>query len=154
MTTVSFHTLEVGQTFIGPGRTLTESDHALFMMLVADWHPIHADETYAASTPFGTRVMHGSFGVALAFGMVANLLEFSEPVVAALGIREWVYKAPLFIGDTAHVEMEILGKRVTSSGDRGIIDRRIRLVGSKGMVLQEGSSDVMLRLATKAQPGE
>ena len=38
-----------------PGRTLTETDHGLFTMLCGDWHPIHADEEYARTTPAGGR---------------------------------------------------------------------------------------------------
>jgi acyl dehydratase len=144
--TVSFASLEPGQTFKGPGRTLTEADHGLFMMLVGDWHPIHADEEYARTTPFGRRVMHGTFGVALAMGMQYALLEFAEPIVGALGLDAWKFKAPLFVGDTVHVEVEILGKRMTSGGDKGIVQRQIRLINQKGQVVQEGRADVMLRI--------
>ena len=34
---VSYASLEAGQRFVGPGRTLTETDHGIFMMLVGDW---------------------------------------------------------------------------------------------------------------------
>jgi acyl dehydratase len=147
---ISFATAASGQRFVGPGRTLTETDHGLFMMLVGDWHPIHADEVYAKSMPFGRRVMHGSFGVALALGMQASLTEFADPIVGALGLESWKFAAPLFIGDTVHVEVEILGKRQTSRGDRGIVQRQIRLVNQSGAVVQEGRADVMLQLQPNA----
>lgn len=143
---VSYATLAVGQRFVGLGRTLTESDHGLFMMLVGDWHPIHADEEYAKSTPFGRRVMHGSFGVAVALGMQAALTEFTDAIVGALGLETWKFNAPLFIGDTVHVEVEILGKRVTSRGDRRIVQRQIRLYNQTGAIVQAGRADVMLQL--------
>ena len=87
MNIVTFADLEPGQRFKGPGRTLTETDHGLFMMLVGDWHPIHADEVYASQTSAGKRVMHGTFGVGLAMGMQAQLIHFVEPVVGALGLE-------------------------------------------------------------------
>jgi len=146
MQTVSFDSLAAGQVFTGPGRTLTETDHQLFMMLVGDWHPIHADEAFARESAFGRRVMHGSFGVALAMGMQAGVIEFSDPIVGALGLREWTFKGPLFIGDTVHVEIEILGKRVTSRGDRGIVQRRLKLVNEAGEAVQEGLADIMVGL--------
>ncbi len=147
---VSYATLASGRRFVGPGRTLTETDHGLFMMLVGDWHPIHADEVYAKTTPFGRRLMHGSLGVALALGMQASLTEFEEPIVGALGLDAWKFNAPLFIGDTVHVEVEILGKRPTSRGDRGIVQRHIRLVNQSGTVVQDGRADVMLQLQGSA----
>jgi acyl dehydratase len=143
---VSFAGLEPGQTFKGPGRTLTETDHGMFMMLVGDWHAIHSDEEYAKTTPFGRRVMHGTFGVALAMGMQHAIMDFTDPIVGALGLDEWKFAEPLFVGDTIHVEVEILGKRVTSRGDRGIVQRRICLINQHGKVVQEGRSDIMLRI--------
>ena len=112
---VSYASLQAGQRFVGPGRTLTETDHGMFMMLVGDWGALHSDAEYAKTTQFGQRLMHGGFGVALALGMQARLLDFEEPVVGALGLKDWAFKNPLFIGDTVHTEIEILGKRVTST---------------------------------------
>jgi acyl dehydratase len=79
-------------------------------------------------------------------GMQYALLEFAEPIVGALGLDAWKFKAPLFVGDTVHVEVEILGKRMTSGGDKGIVQRQIRLINQKGQVVQEGRADVMLRI--------
>jgi len=147
MWTVSYASLEPGQTFRSHGRTLTETDHGLFMMLVGDWHPIHADEVYARSTPAGRRLMHGSLGVALAMGMQASMMDFTDPIVGALGLDGWVFAAPLFIGDTVVTEVEIVGKRLTSKGDRGIVQRTLRLINQDGTVVQHGRADVMLRVA-------
>lgn len=146
MDTVSFASLEPGQTFKGTGRTLTEVDHGMFMMLVGDWHAIHADEEYARTTPLGRRVTHGTLGIALAMGMQYTVMDFTDPIVGALGIDDWKFKAPLFVGDTVHVEVEILGKRVTSSGDKAIVQRKIRLINQTGQIVQEGRSDIMLRI--------
>jgi acyl dehydratase len=146
MQVVSFADFEAGQTFRGPGRTLTETDHGMFIMLVGDWHAIHSDEEYAKTTPLGRRVMHGTFGVASAMGMQHAIMDFTDPIVGALGLDEWRFAEPLFVGDTIHVEVEILGKRVTSRGDCGIVQRRIRLINQHGKVVQEGRSDIMLRI--------
>jgi acyl dehydratase len=142
---VSYASLQAGQRFVGPGRTLTETDHGIFMMLVGDWGPLHSDAEYAKTTPFGQRLMHGGLGVALALGMQAHLLDFEEPVICALGLKDWAFKNPLFIGDTVHVEIEILGKRITSKADRCIVERQIRLLKQGGVVVQEGRADVMLK---------
>jgi acyl dehydratase len=140
---LTYETIEVGQRFVSQGRTITEADHGLFTMLSGDWHPIHSDEEFAKTTPLGRRMVHGIFGVVLAISLHNRLLNFADPLVAALGLPEWSYKAPLFIGDTVHVEMEIAAKRLTSKGDRYVVERLIRLVNQHGAVVQEGRASSM-----------
>ena len=143
---LTFTQIEPGLCFRSPGRTLTETDHGLFMMLSGDWHPIHADEEYARTTPAGRRLMHGTFGITLAMGMQSSAVEFADPMVGALGFKEWVFKGPLHVGDTVHVEVEFLACRVTSDGKRYVADRRLRLIRHDGQVIQEGVASAMLRL--------
>jgi acyl dehydratase len=71
---------------------------------------------------------------------------FAGSIIAALGIRDWNYKAPVFVGDTLHFEMEIASKRLTSKGDRGIVDRKFRLINQSNEVVQEGHIGLMIRL--------
>lgn len=151
MPRLSFDALRLGQRFRGPGRTLTETDHTLFSMLVADWHPIHADAEYAKQTPAGARMIHGSFGLALAMAGTASILDFEEPVVAALGIDEWRFLRPLLIGDTVRVEVEVLDTRRTEKTGRLLVDRMTRLLNQRDETVQEGRSTVMLRPAREAE---
>ena len=135
-----------GARYRGPGRTLTEADHGLFMMLCGDWHPIHADEEYARATPAGRRLMHGTLGIALAMGMQSGAVEFGDDMVGALSLKEWTFRKPLFIGDTVHVEVEFIGARVTSDGSRYVVERRLSLVRHDGVVVQDGIATAMLRV--------
>ena len=43
-----------------------------------------------------------------------------------LGIRDWMFVAPVFIGDTLTFRLEIQGVRTTRTGDRGNIDAMVR----------------------------
>jgi acyl dehydratase len=142
----SYADLEIGETLRGPGRTLTETDLVTFCMLTGDWHGIHADAEFAKGTKIGQRMFHGTFGVALAVSMSANLLTLRNPVIAALGIREWSFKAPLFINDTVHLELTITDKKVTSDGRRAVLGRKLRLCKYDGSVAQEGFADLMFAL--------
>ena len=146
MVTLGYADIEPGQRFSSVARTLTETDHGLFMMLVGDWHPVHADEDYARGTPLGRRLMHASLGFSLVMGMQAAAVDFADPMVGALGMTDWRFAAPMFIGDTVHVEIEMLRKRITGDGRRYIVERRMGLVKTDGTVLQEGVASVMLRL--------
>ena len=143
---VGYRDLLPGARFRSTGRTLTEADHGLFMMLSGDWHPIHADAEFAKQTPAGQRMMHGSFGIALAMGMQAAALEFADPLLGALGLKEWSFRRPLFIGDTVHVAIEILVRRPTSDGQRYVLERRLSLVRHNGAVVQDGIATALLRL--------
>ena len=142
----SYDDLQVGEILRGPGRTLTETDLVTFCMLTGDWHAIHADAEFAKGTKIGQRMFHGSFGIALAIGMSANLLTLRNPVIAALGVREWSFKAPLFINDTVHLELTITDKKVTSDGRRAVLGRKLRLYKHDGSTAQEGSADLMVAL--------
>jgi acyl dehydratase len=142
-----FHELEIGLVLTGAARTLTETDLVSFCMITGDWHPIHADAEHARSTRIGQRMFHGTFGIALAISMSADLLPLKQPVIAALGIRDWLFKAPLFIGDTVHVEISVAEKKTTSDGKRAVMGRQLRLLKHDGTVAQQGIADLMIDLA-------
>ena len=150
MNTLYFEDLEVGQTFRSPARTVTEADLTIFSMVSGDWNPIHSDAEYARRTPYGQRIVHGVLGVAIVTGMFDRLGIFEDSALALLGIDEWRFLAPILVGDTVHIELEIADKRLTSKGDRGVIDRRIRLVRHDGTVLQEGRMGMMTKLRPAA----
>ena len=143
-----YHELVPGSAFVGSGRTLTDADLSIACMISGDWHPIHADETYAKQHGLAGRLFQGSFGIFLATGMATTLPHFSDEIVGALGIREWTYRAPIFVGDTVHVRAVILNKRLTSD-DRplavGVDDVGLHL---NAAVVQEGIAGTMMRLSS------
>jgi acyl dehydratase len=145
---VLFSDLVVGNEFVGTGRTLTESDLSIACMISGDWHPIHSDESYAKQRGLPGRLFQGSFGILIATGMATALPHFSDEIIGATGIREWTYRAPLFVGDTVHVRSVILNKRVTSDGKRAIIERTLSLINQKDAIVQEGIAGTMVRLNT------
>jgi acyl dehydratase len=143
---LSFEDLKPGQTFSSRARTLTETDLVMFCMMMGDWHAIHADEIYAKDTRVGQRMFHGTFGISLAIAQSADLLPLINRIVAALGLKEWSFKAPLFIGDTVHTEVAIVGTRIVSDGRRGVVSRAIRLVKHDATVVQEGLADLLVEV--------
>jgi len=141
-----YEDLAEGQTFTSPARTVTETDLVSFAMLSGDWNAIHTDEEYARETLYGKRVVHGLFGLSMMTGLLDRTGLFGGSAIAMLGIKDWQFKAPIFVGDTLHFEMEIVSKRLTSGRDRGIIDRKFSLINQRGEVVQEGHIGLMLRL--------
>jgi acyl dehydratase len=144
--------LEPGQVFTTPARTVTETDLVNFAMLTGDWNQIHTDKEFARGTMYGKPVVHGLFGLVMMTGLLERTGLFSGSAMAMLGVDKWSFSAPTFVGDTLHATIEIVSKRLTSQGDRGIVDRRFALVNQDGTTVQSGHLGLMIRLAP--QPSE
>ncbi|WP_375482515.1 MaoC/PaaZ C-terminal domain-containing protein [uncultured Jatrophihabitans sp.] len=138
--------LEAGQTFVTAARTVTEADVVGFAGLSGDFNPIHTDAEFSAGSVYGRRVVYGLLGLSIATGLLDRLGVFSGSAMAMLGITEWTFTAPVFIGDTIHLELAILGVRPSASKpDRGIVERRFTLLNQRGEVCQRGRIDVLVR---------
>ena len=144
----------VGSTWRSAARTLTESELGLACMLSTDWHPIHADAAYAAASSVGQRVFQGGYGVLLALGIATRFPAVGGRNALALGMESWRFAAPLFIGDTVHVEVEVTALRRTSDGKRLVVQKRIRLVKHGGEIAQEGTAGSLVFLAATDNIGD
>ena len=71
---LDFDRLETGLAVTTRGRTITESDLVSFSALTGDWHPQHADASWAAESPFGERIAHGMLVLSYAVGLLPNSL--------------------------------------------------------------------------------
>lgn len=138
--------VRVGSQWRSAARTLTESELGLACMLSADWHPIHADAAFASASPAGQRVFQGGYGVLLALGLATQFPSVGQRNALALGMESWRFAAPLFIGDTVHVAVEITGLRRTSDGQRLVVRKRVQLVKADGQVAQDGIASSMVYL--------
>ena len=87
------------------GRTITEADVVAFAGLTGDHHPQHTDASWAAGGPFGERIAHGMLVLAYAVGLV----DFDpERIVALRRIEDVVFKRPVRLGDTIHVDVALV----------------------------------------------
>lgn len=94
----------VGETLTTRGRTITESDIVSFAGLTGDWHPQHTDAPWAATSLFKQRIAHGLLVVSSAVG----LMPLDPERVIAVRRADAVFKRPVQIGDTVHVEQKVL----------------------------------------------
>lgn len=95
-----FEELRAGEGFVSRGRTVTEADVVGFAALTGDWHPQHADASWAESSVFGERIAHGMLVVSFAVGLVPF---DPDRVVALRRIADATFKRPVRLGDTVHV---------------------------------------------------
>ncbi len=137
--------LHAGDTFTSAARTITESDVVAFAGLSGDFNPIHTDVEFAKDTPYGQRVVYGLLGLAMLTGLLDRTGLFSGSAIAMLGIRDWTFTAPMFIGDTIRFQLTITDVRRTSSGDRGVVKRHFELLNQRDEVVQQGDIDLLVR---------
>ncbi|HEX6055990.1 MAG TPA: MaoC/PaaZ C-terminal domain-containing protein [Intrasporangium sp.] len=142
-----FEDFSVGQTFTSQGRTITETDVVLFAGWSWDTNPPHTDAESMKESRFGERIAHGMLGLSVGIGLASRLGIFEDSSIALLGVDGWRFHAPLRMGDTVHVTVEITGTRLTSAGDAGILSRRFTLTNQDGVVVQSG--DIGLMVATR-----
>lgn len=133
----------VGQVVTTQGRTVTDADLVAFAGLTWDANPVHTDAAFAAEGRFGEVIGHGLLGMSYAMGLVARTGVFEGSSVALLGVDDWRFHAPIRVGDTLHVRVEIVGVRTTSSG-QGVLDRAFSVLNQHGDLVQSGRIGLMV----------
>ena len=136
-----FEDFRLGQKFITRSRTVTEADVVNFAGLSWDRNQLHTDKEFAASTRFGKRIAHGLLGVIIHAGLSYQLTEDS---ILALLELSWRFKAPIFIGDTIHVEQVVEALRESSQGDRGVLTFDKKIINQNGKVVQTGRTTLLI----------
>ena len=128
MITQPLDRIRVGDRHTSRARTITETDLVSFAMFTGDWHPIHTDVTYAEADPrFHGRIAHGALVLSVALGLV----EFDPAAMKAFyGIDALRFVAPVRIGDTLHVETEVLDVRPRDAD--GVVTSRFVVVTQDG----------------------
>ena len=126
-----YEDFEVGDLYKHwPGKTINEHDNDMFCLMTMNHMPLHLDLNYAQQTQHGQRLVVGL--LVLAIGVGISVVDTSGRAVAALDYEEVKHVAPTFIGDTIYSSTEVLEKRLTRSGDRGIIKVAIRIWNQRG----------------------
>jgi len=139
--------LAVGETYRSYGRTLTEADLVTFAGLAGLRLPLFLDEDWArAHGPHGGRIAPGFLTASLSAGMIESVL--GPDVIAGLALDEFRFQAPVRPGDTLHAEIEILEKRETGTGGRGIVGLAVRLRNQRGETPLSYRSTVMMTIRT------
>ncbi len=139
-----FDALSEGERFVTRGRTIGEADIMGFATLTGDTHPQHTDAEWAAGSRFGERIAHGL----LVLSYAAGLMPFDpERIVALRRVGDAVFKQPVRIGDTIHVEGEIAAKSEIDPG-HGLVSTRWRVMNQRGKLVARASVDLVWRRDT------
>jgi len=126
-----FEDFESSGAAISRGRTVTEADVVGFAGLTGDFMELHTNEEYAKTTPFGRRIAHGAlvFSISIGLGTRMNLLD--DTLLALAGVDKLRFVAPVFIGDTIHLEKRVVERKAL--GDtKGSVVFESRVLNQRG----------------------
>src|SRR3954447_1132750 len=129
----SFEDLKVGFRFRTHRPTLGESDLASFVNLTWLTEELFTVEDDAARAIKG-RAVPGALVYAFAEGLLLPTMQ--DTGLAFLNATLDV-KAPTLIGDTLHVEAEVIEHRLTSKADRGLVRFANKVINQSGRTVLE-----------------
>jgi acyl dehydratase len=136
----------VGEEYVSPSRTITETDVVMFAAMSGDYNELHTSEEFMRDSQFGRRIVHGLLGLAVSHGLLfrTGLLEGSA--IAFLGVDSWKFEAPIFFGDTIRIKVKVAEKRPSKTKpDRGIVKLFLEVIKQDETVVQSGFKTIMLR---------
>lgn len=139
-----YEEFEVGRQFITTSRTITEADIVNFAGLSGDFNQIHTDAHYAAQDTFGQRIAHGLLVQSIASGLSVQS-GFIEGTVLAFRELSAKFSLPVFIGDTVHVELEIVEKKAFRRLGGGNITMKYSVVNQDGKAVQRGNWIMLIK---------
>jgi acyl dehydratase len=148
-----FEEFTVGQVFKHAiRRTVTETDNVLFSTMTHNPAPLHIDKEYMRKvSEFGEPLMNSFFTLGLIVGISIHDTTLGT-TVANLGLEEASFPNPLFVGDTVHVETEVVAKRESRSRPtNGIVTFEHRGFNQRDVLVASCRRNVlMLRKPEKA----
>ena len=138
--------LHVGLSFRSPGRTITDADLVGFAGLTGDYSELHTSDVYAKNSQFGRRVAHGLLGLTYAHGLMwPRTGELRETAIAFLGINDWKFVGPIFVGDTIFVNYRLGELRDSKSKPtQAIAIFDVAVVNQDDKVVQQGRKALLV----------
>ena len=141
MLQLPFERLREGDRLVSHGRTVTEADVHAFAAQTGDLHPQHVDAAWAATSAFGERIAHGMLVLSYAVGLAGF---DPERVVALRRIADAVFKRPVRLGDTIHVEGAVAGLAPVSD-EAGLVTIALRIVNQEERLVCRAKVEVLWR---------
>ena len=128
-----FEDLPVGRKFKTVGRTITETDLVNFVSCTGMLEVLFTNTEFLASeSAIKGRVVPGALAYTLAEGLLI------QSVLQGVGLAflnmELDVKAPTFVGDTIHVECEVIESRASKRKGAGLVRTRNQIVKQDGTV--------------------
>jgi len=143
-----FDALALGDRFATSPRAVTEADIVNFAVLTGDSHPQHVDAAWASSSRFGEQIAHGLLVLSIASG---SMPFDPDRVVALRRVADAVFKQPVLIGDSVHVEGEVVSVKPIDD-EHGLVECRWRVLNQHGRLVVKASVELVWRRAPVREP--
>jgi acyl dehydratase len=99
---------------------------------------IHTDAVYSQSSPAGQRVAHGLLVLSIASGLTVQTGLMEGTVVYFREINEWKFIKPAFIGDTIHVDIEVLETKELRRTGTGLVTIQLDVRNQESETVMKG----------------
>jgi acyl dehydratase len=139
-----FEQFNIGDKVSTVGRTITEADIVTFAGVSGDFNRIHTDAAYAETAPFGQRIAHGLLVQSIATGLAVRT-GFIEDTVLAFRELSCKFSLPVFIGDTIHVELEVVETKAFRRLGGGNVTMKVSVINHKNEVVQRGEWVMLIK---------
>ncbi|MCB9450047.1 MAG: MaoC family dehydratase N-terminal domain-containing protein [Anaerolineaceae bacterium] len=145
-----FEEIEIGQTLVTRGRTITETDIVQFAALTGDYNPMHTDAEFTKNHFVGQRIAHGLLSLSYAVGLIYQL-GLMERTILTFRSLEMKFSQPVFIGDTIHAQLKIIEKKEMKRLGGGHLTGEIKIINQDGKTVQSGTMSLMLALKPEGE---
>ena len=138
-----FEDFSVGERFVLPSRTMTESHFLAFQAASGDNHPIHYDRPYCQARGHRDLLAHGFQVViqtAAGAGLFPHLVEESLIGFIEQSSR---FLAPVYAGDTLYPALEV--SELKAQRTTGVLGMRSSVHNQEGILVMEGAQKYLLR---------
>ena len=126
----TFEEMTVGSAFRTAWRTITESDMVMFRQLAGFTEPLFLDARHAGESGYAGTLVPGMLTFAYAEGLVLQTNVINGTGMAFMHTEvDWV--APVYVGDTISVIVEVTESRPSKSGGRGVVTTRNTVVNQR-----------------------
>ncbi len=115
-----FDDFSIGEKFVTQGVTIDQCDITAFAGFSGDYNPLHTDEEFGKTTPFGGRIAHGFATVSKMTGKFNQLGYWDGSVIAMLE-NGWSFFGPVRPGDTVHSKLTIGELVEWKTKDKGVV---------------------------------
>ncbi|OGQ76262.1 MAG: hypothetical protein A3G40_14595 [Deltaproteobacteria bacterium RIFCSPLOWO2_12_FULL_57_22] len=135
---ITFEGFHRGDRFTTGRRTVTETDVMQFVCLVGLFEPLFIDAEYIRNESlFGERIAPGSLTFGMAEGLTVQTGIIHGTAMAFVGLERMRLYAPVKVGDTIQVEIEVLdAKEVKSRGGGIVVFRQVVRNQQKDTVME------------------
>ncbi|MCL4239147.1 MAG: MaoC family dehydratase [Anaerolineae bacterium] len=114
-------------------KTFSDEDVRAFAHISTDANPVHLDDSYAATTRFGRRIVHGMLTAGLISAVLGNDLPGPGTIYLSQSLQ---FKAPVYVGDTVTATVEVTAIRE----GRGIVTLATTCTRQDGTVVITGEA--------------